>query len=84
MGTRRGRPLLTGRENSPFSDSVEDVEATSDNSIAEICRTLSVSKATLYRAIGKGEAKRLLAATRPGRGDSPATGHGHDRAGMTE
>jgi DNA invertase Pin-like site-specific DNA recombinase len=51
-GRKGGRPkALTGKQLSIAQDLYDDP----NNSIAEICRTLKISKATLYRAIKTGE-----------------------------
>ena len=70
-GRLGGRPpLLSGKK----LEMARSLMTSPDNSIAEVCRTLAVSRATLYRAIGKGEAKRLLEGVRPGLGSaSPKT-----------
>ena len=68
-GRLGGRPpVLSGKK----LEMARTLMSSPDNSVPEVCRTLGVSRATLYRAIGKGEAKRLLTDARPGGGPGPA------------
>ena len=67
-----GRPkLLSGKK----LEIAKGLMKSQENSVTDVCRSLGVSRATLYRTIGKGEAKRLLEeGVRTRRGSEPAAG----------